>query len=297
MILVTKVTPIYFSSLDRADLPRQCAARCSVYNLSLSNGSSQPFLRRVRTAFTATISVLSLSYLLPAKSPGRIPGQPIFLPESPSYFSSSARILRSLLQWSSVAFIRSKPSSARWYVLALLTSCYSARASVIGVVYRKALVRIDTSGIVDSTTSGKDGAAQGGKADMGKVVSLIGSDVGQVASLPGIFDVLTQGPINLAILCWFLYSMIGFSAFVGYVIFLVVSVDPKLPGRRSNCLDLVQVAPYTSWCMTFLMEQYRAVARKRGKPYFHHPLECSDVYVVLETSALGRSASCCSQSR
>jgi len=85
----------------------------------------------------------------------------------------------------------------------------------IGGIYRKALVRIDTSGVV-SEDKGNDAA------DMGRLAQLISGDAGQIVNLPVILDAVVQGPINVLILGWFLYEVLGISAFVGYVMFFVV---------------------------------------------------------------------------
>ncbi|KAH7102647.1 P-loop containing nucleoside triphosphate hydrolase protein [Auriculariales sp. MPI-PUGE-AT-0066] len=106
-----------------------------------------------------------------------------------------------------------------------------ARAEVVGTIFAKALVRIDTSGIV--AVKDADQAA-----DMGKLVSLIGFDASQIVQFPMMLDTLFQTPINILILGWFLYDILGVSAFIGYGMFFVV-------------------APFTTWLMTRLMVQWR----------------------------------------
>jgi len=94
-----------------------------------------------------------------------------------------------------------------------------ARDEVIGSIYAKALVRIDTSGIVDSKSND---STKDGKADMGKLVSLVSVDANRLQFIPAILNCATETPVNIIITGAFLYSILGYSAFVGYVMFIPV---------------------------------------------------------------------------
>ncbi|KZV81212.1 P-loop containing nucleoside triphosphate hydrolase protein [Exidia glandulosa HHB12029] len=97
-----------------------------------------------------------------------------------------------------------------------------ARAEVVGEIYTKALTRIDTSGVVDPKAKAVEGKPDTRAADMGKLVSLVSVDVVRINYAPMILDMLADVPFVIGITAWFLYSLLGYSAFVGYVFLLVV---------------------------------------------------------------------------
>ncbi|KZV94275.1 P-loop containing nucleoside triphosphate hydrolase protein [Exidia glandulosa HHB12029] len=95
-----------------------------------------------------------------------------------------------------------------------------ARAEATGEIYTKALTRIDTSGIVDPKSKAEKGKPDTRAADMGKLVSLVSVDVVRLNYAPIILEVMGETPFIIAITAWFLYSLIGYSAFVGYAFFI-----------------------------------------------------------------------------
>ncbi|KZV99859.1 hypothetical protein EXIGLDRAFT_668146 [Exidia glandulosa HHB12029] len=97
-----------------------------------------------------------------------------------------------------------------------------ARAEVVGEIYTKALTRIDTSGIVDPKAKAVEGKPDTRAADMGKLVSLVSVDVTRLNDAAMILNIIAEVPFIVGISAWFLYSLIGYSAFVGYVMLLLV---------------------------------------------------------------------------
>ncbi|KZV95695.1 P-loop containing nucleoside triphosphate hydrolase protein [Exidia glandulosa HHB12029] len=54
---------------------------------------------------------------------------------------------------------------------------------------------------------------------MGKLVSLVSVDVNKIASVASILETFAATPLTIVITAWFLYSLIGYSGFVGYIFF------------------------------------------------------------------------------
>ena len=86
-----------------------------------------------------------------------------------------------------------------------------------GSICAKALVRIDTSGIVRST-----GDEQPNNADIGKIISLVNVDAGRLGKLPSILTVVFESPVRIFIGAYFLFDVLGFAGFVGYTILIAV---------------------------------------------------------------------------
>ena len=112
--------------------------------------------------------------------------------------------------------------------LAALTACMRSRAQVTSIVYNKALVRINMADIPAAASEGKDADEGPASADMGKLVSLLSVDVERVEFLPLIITSACRTPLNIIIAGAFLYSILGYSAFVGYIMFFVVCVPPMV---------------------------------------------------------------------
>ncbi|KIJ35944.1 hypothetical protein M422DRAFT_782369 [Sphaerobolus stellatus SS14] len=106
-----------------------------------------------------------------------------------------------------------------------------ARIELQTAVYTKALVRKDYSGITDvaeegdakalSKESGKksDNANRtaGTGADIGKIVNLMSNDATTVAATIEVLHLLYSGPVSIIIAVTFLYQLLGFSAFSGFI--------------------------------------------------------------------------------
>ncbi|KAH7100998.1 P-loop containing nucleoside triphosphate hydrolase protein [Auriculariales sp. MPI-PUGE-AT-0066] len=117
-----------------------------------------------------------------------------------------------------------------------------ARSMALGAVYAKALVRIDTTGVID--TKGKKDGITDGKADIGKLISHVSGDTQSLRTLPIVLRCAFETPINIIISGLFLYDILGYSAFVGYLFFVVVM-------------------PLTGRITTAMIAQYRVVAKFR----------------------------------
>ncbi|KAH7100175.1 P-loop containing nucleoside triphosphate hydrolase protein [Auriculariales sp. MPI-PUGE-AT-0066] len=114
-----------------------------------------------------------------------------------------------------------------------------ARAEVMGSIYAKALLRIDTSGIVEA--SDEEG---GGSADVGKIISLVNVDVNRLHLVPILLTTIFETPVSVAITAVFLYDTLGYSGFVGFIMLIVVM-------------------PFTAWITAKMMAQIHAVSNQR----------------------------------
>jgi ABC-type multidrug transport system fused ATPase/permease subunit len=101
-----------------------------------------------------------------------------------------------------------------------------ARSELMAVIYDKTLKRRDLSGIVDnkkkdgkkdSAGENKDADEEPKTADVGKIVNLMSNDANQVSFILSAVFLVCSAPIEIAIASVFLYKLLGWSAFVGFV--------------------------------------------------------------------------------
>ncbi|KAJ7794752.1 hypothetical protein B0H14DRAFT_3888596 [Mycena olivaceomarginata] len=122
------------------------------------------------------------------------------------------------------------------------------RSELMAAIYDKTLKRKDFSGIVSEDNEkvievkkGPDvadatGATKADKAkakseadqandpkagaDTGKIQNLMSSDANEIANIAGTFYMISGAPIDLAVGSFFLYQLLGWSAFAGFAVFL-----------------------------------------------------------------------------
>ncbi|CAE6455347.1 unnamed protein product, partial [Rhizoctonia solani] len=100
------------------------------------------------------------------------------------------------------------------------------KGELVASVYEKALKRKDISGAVKKTdTKDKSGPEEDPKsppkessgADIGKVVSLIAADAEWISRFVTLGSFIYDAPVSAVISCFFLYNLMGWTAFVGYI--------------------------------------------------------------------------------
>ncbi|KAG9075527.1 hypothetical protein FS749_012789, partial [Ceratobasidium sp. UAMH 11750] len=126
---------------------------------------------------------------------------------------------------------------------------FSRRASVrvkgelVASVYEKALKRKDVTGAVqkdkekDAKGKGKEkeGAPQdSSSADVGKIVSLIAADSDRVSRFVSLGPFIYDAPISIVIACMMLYSLMGWTAFAGYIAMLFALPLNTIIVRRTS---------------------------------------------------------------
>ncbi|KZV93978.1 hypothetical protein EXIGLDRAFT_645578 [Exidia glandulosa HHB12029] len=123
--------------------------------------------------------------------------------------------------WTILAFLAmmSKAEIELQWFYKSSTISIRGRAETIATIYAKALKRIDTSGVVNSTKD--DGSeSTAGSADMGKITSLVTTDAAKVGWFAGFYTNFFQTPLAVVLAASFLYSIMGLSAFAGYIALL-----------------------------------------------------------------------------
>ncbi|KAF8697734.1 P-loop containing nucleoside triphosphate hydrolase protein, partial [Rhizoctonia solani] len=109
---------------------------------------------------------------------------------------------------------------------------FARRASVrikgelVASIYEKALKRKDMSGAVGKSDRQKKGnpedsasapSEESSSADIGKVVSLIAADAEWISRFVTLGTFIYDAPVSAIISCFFLYNLMGWTAFVGYI--------------------------------------------------------------------------------
>ncbi|KAJ7123089.1 multidrug resistance-associated ABC transporter [Mycena epipterygia] len=116
-----------------------------------------------------------------------------------------------------------------WY---LRRACTRIRSELMAAIYEKTLKRKDFSGVVDKEKTGKavpKAATKEDKAkakaeandpkagaDTAKILNLMSSDAGEIASVTSILYYLYGAPFEVGIGSVFLYQLMGWSAFAGF---------------------------------------------------------------------------------
>jgi len=118
------------------------------------------------------------------------------------------------------------------------------RNQLVAAIYDKALRRKDTSGVIDketppATTSKKDKKKQKDQpaqpkqaADSGRVVSLMASDSARISNVISGLYFVVGGLLELPVASIFLYSLLGYSAFVGFIVMVIASPLTSLFMKR-----------------------------------------------------------------
>ncbi|KAG9009269.1 hypothetical protein FRB94_012338 [Tulasnella sp. JGI-2019a] len=122
-----------------------------------------------------------------------------------------------------------------------------AKSSLMAAVYIKALKRKDFSGITkkdEEQGTDKTGEKPTDKsgADIGKVVQLMSADSNRVAQLISSAYMLYSAPLEIIIASTMLYQLLGWSAFAGFAILIVVSPLNHMLSKRSVKIRRAQSA-------------------------------------------------------
>jgi hypothetical protein len=112
------------------------------------------------------------------------------------------------------------------------------RNQLIAAIYDKALRRKDAAGVVDKD-AGKEFKNKSGKkgkepveskkeapkqaSDSGRVVSLMASDSARISNVISGLYFVVGGVLELPVASIFLYQLLGYSAFVGFIVMIVAS--------------------------------------------------------------------------
>ncbi|KAH7882505.1 hypothetical protein F5I97DRAFT_1905629 [Phlebopus sp. FC_14] len=109
------------------------------------------------------------------------------------------------------------------------------RVELMAAIYDKALKRQDYSGIVDKEKVKEAADKKAGVkpsenptaddpkagADIGKIVNLMAVDANRIAMMASGAYFIYGAPLEIIIACTFLYNLLGFSAFAGFIIILI----------------------------------------------------------------------------
>jgi ABC-type multidrug transport system fused ATPase/permease subunit len=103
------------------------------------------------------------------------------------------------------------------------------RSELMAIIYDKALKRKDLSGAVDKKNDddkkkddkqdNKPAESEEGekKADIGKIVNLMSADAGRISNTLAAWYLLFCAPIEIVVASVFLFKLLGWSGFVGFV--------------------------------------------------------------------------------
>ncbi|THH08106.1 hypothetical protein EW145_g2928 [Phellinidium pouzarii] len=111
------------------------------------------------------------------------------------------------------------------------------RSELMSAIYDKALKRRDFSGIVAAKDNknegekGKDDPKAG--ADVGKIVNLMAGDANRISMIVSGMYFIYGAPFEIIIACTFLYQLLGWSAFVGFLVLLLGWPLNSFIARRS----------------------------------------------------------------
>ncbi|KAK8850432.1 hypothetical protein IAR55_004350 [Kwoniella newhampshirensis] len=111
------------------------------------------------------------------------------------------------------------------------------RAEMVASVYDKALRRKDASGVIASKEDGekKEGDKPGKKsgAESGKVVNMMASDTARIGNTFAAAYNIYGAPFEIVVATAFLYNILGWSAFAGIVVLIIVIPINSFISKRS----------------------------------------------------------------
>ncbi|KZW03602.1 P-loop containing nucleoside triphosphate hydrolase protein [Exidia glandulosa HHB12029] len=126
--------------------------------------------------------------------------------------------------WIAIAFVtqilRGVADTQKLYVARRVT--LSAKSQATASVYEKTLRRIDTSGLVgrQEAKGADDSKEEDASADVGKITNLVTNDTNRINSFVTFWIMSCQTPLSIFLTCTFLYRIMGWSAFAGYITLL-----------------------------------------------------------------------------
>uniref|UniRef100_D8Q0Y8 Multidrug resistance-associated ABC transporter n=1 Tax=Schizophyllum commune (strain H4-8 / FGSC 9210) TaxID=578458 RepID=D8Q0Y8_SCHCM len=107
------------------------------------------------------------------------------------------------------------------------------KSELMAAIYDKALKRKDFSGLVDAdAVKDAKGKADAG-ADTGKIVNLMSADASRISNLVNQLYFFYTAPFEITVASIFLYQLLGWSAFAGFLVIPVLSPLNSMIGRRS----------------------------------------------------------------
>ncbi|KAI0752859.1 multidrug resistance-associated ABC transporter [Daedaleopsis nitida] len=117
------------------------------------------------------------------------------------------------------------------------------RSELMAAIYDKSLKRKDFSGIVDEYAADQKANASGKKdpkgeepkagADIGKIVNLMSGDANRVSNVVSGIYFLYGGPFSVIVASVFLYQLLGWSAFAGFIVLILTAPLNNLIVKRS----------------------------------------------------------------
>ncbi|RPD61590.1 multidrug resistance-associated ABC transporter [Lentinus tigrinus ALCF2SS1-7] len=118
------------------------------------------------------------------------------------------------------------------------------RTELMTAIYDKALKRKDFSGIVDKDAAEKKAKPPGAKedakadepkagADIGKIVNLMAGDANRISMTTSAMYFVYGAPFEILIASIFLYQLLGWSAFAGFVVLILSWPLNNFAARRS----------------------------------------------------------------
>nr|VWO97308.1 NAD-dependent protein deacylase (EC (Regulatory protein SIR2 homolog) [Ganoderma boninense] len=106
------------------------------------------------------------------------------------------------------------------------------RSELMVAVYDKALKRKDFSGATRKEEDMDD--VQSSSADSGKIVNLMSSDVTLVSNTVSAMHIVYGAPFEIVIATLFLYKLLGWAAFAGFIVIIVTLPLNDIMAKRTN---------------------------------------------------------------
>ncbi|KAL1696726.1 hypothetical protein GGG16DRAFT_43160 [Schizophyllum commune] len=107
------------------------------------------------------------------------------------------------------------------------------KSELMAAIYDKALKRKDFSGLVDADAAWDTKGKADAGADTGKIVNLMSADASRISNLVNQLYFFYTAPFEITVASIFLYQLLGWSAFAGFLVIPVLSPLNSMIGRRS----------------------------------------------------------------